>query len=174
MYGIETPETTLDPRLATSFHYDEVFGTVLNRFCVQAVAGIPLTVYGTGGQTRGFLNILDTLRCVELSLLNPATAGEFRVFNQLTESFSVRDLAVKVQEAAKAFGLAVELQNIPNPRVEKEDHYYNVKHTKLLDLGLTPHYLDDQTIQSFIEKIICSKDAILTETIQPHVRWHRS
>jgi UDP-sulfoquinovose synthase len=174
VYGIETPETTLDPRLATSFHYDEVFGTVLNRFCVQAVAGIPLTVYGTGGQTRGFLNILDTLRCVELSLLSPATAGEFRVFNQLTESFSVLDLAVKVQEAAKAFGLAVELQNIPNPRVEKEDHYYNVKHTKLLDLGLTPHYLDDQTIQSFIEKIIRSKDEILTETIQPHVRWHRS
>ena len=174
VYGIETPETTLDPRLATSFHYDEVFGTVLNRFCVQAVAGIPLTLYGTGGQTRGFLNILDTLRCVELSLLNPAAAGEFRVFNQLTESFSVHDLASKVQEAAKAFGLSVELQNISNPRVEKEDHYYNVKHTKLLDLGLTPHYLDDKTIQSFIEKIIRRKDAILTETIQPHVRWHRS
>lgn len=174
VYGIETSETKLDPRLVTSFHYDEVFGTVLNRFCVQAVAGIPLTVYGSGGQTRGFLNVMDTLCCIELSLMNPPSSGEFRVFNQLTESFSVLDLALKVQEAAKASGLAVQIQNIPNPRVEKEDHYYNVKHTKLLDLGLTPHYLSDQTIQTFIEKIIHSKDAILTETIQPHVRWHQS
>lgn len=174
VYGIETSETKLDPRIATSFHYDEVFGTVLNRFCVQAVAGVPLTVYGSGGQTRGFLNIMDTLRCVELSVLNPPSSGEYRVFNQLTESFSVLDLALKVQEAAKACGLAVQIENIPNPRVEKEDHYYNVKHTKLIDLGLTPHCLSGQTIQTFIEKILHSKDAILTETIQPHVRWHQS
>jgi UDP-sulfoquinovose synthase len=119
VYGIETEESRTDERVATSFHYDEVFGTVLNRFCVQAVAGIPLTVYGSGGQTRGFLNILDTLRCVELSVLNPPSAGEYRVFNQLTESFSVSDLALKVQVAAKAFGLDVQVDHLPNPRVEK-------------------------------------------------------
>ena len=174
VYGIETDESRVDERVATSFHYDEVFGTVLNRFCVQAVAGIPLTVYGTGGQTRGFLNILDTLRCVELSVLNPPAGGDYRVFNQLTESFSVRDLADKVQSAAKAFSLDVTIENVPNPRVEKESHYYNVKHTKLLDLGLTPHYLTEATIQTYIEKIVHSKGEILVETIQPHVRWRQT
>src|SRR5713226_5374617 len=93
VYGIETDETRLDERLATSFHYDETFGTALNRFCVQAVAGIPLTVYGKGGQKRGFLDIRDTIQCVELALLNPARRGEFRVFNQFTETFSVEELA---------------------------------------------------------------------------------
>jgi len=88
VYGQSTPETDLDPLLATRFDYDGVFGTVLNRFCVQAVTGHPLTVYGSGGQTRGMLNIRDTLACVTLALENPAGRGEFRVFNQFTESFS--------------------------------------------------------------------------------------
>ncbi len=90
VYGQSTKETDVDPLLATRFDYDGVFGTVLNRFCVQAVTGHPLTVYGAGGQTRGMLNIRDTLACVTLALENPADRGEFRVFNQFTESFSVR------------------------------------------------------------------------------------
>jgi UDP-sulfoquinovose synthase len=173
VYGLETDETKVDPSLGTSFHYDEVFGTVLNRFCVQAVAGIPLTVYGEGGQTRGFLNIMDTLRCVELSVLNPPAAGEYRVFNQLTETFAVNDLALKVQEAGKAFGLDVQIEHTPNPRVEKEQHYYNVKHTKLLELGLKPHFLSEELIQSLLEKVIQKKDSILTETVKLQVRWRQ-
>jgi UDP-sulfoquinovose synthase len=173
VYGIDTAETTLAPSLGTSFHYDDVFGTVLNRFCVQAVAGIPLTVYGDGSQTRGFLNIKDTLSCIELSVKNPASPCEYRVFNQITETFSVHDLALKVQDAAKAFGLSVQIDHLQNPRVEKEGHYYNVKHTRLLDLGLSPHYLNAETIQGLIEKTIRHKDEILTETIQPRVRWRQ-
>src|SRR5277367_1437993 len=93
VYGHETEETVLHPELATRLDYDGVFGTVLNRFCVQAVTGHPLTVYGSGGQTRGMLNILDTLACVELAVNNPPDKGEFRVFNQFTETYSVRQLA---------------------------------------------------------------------------------
>ena len=138
VYGVATDEAELDERLATSFHYDEVFGTALNRFCVQAIAGVPLTVYGKGGQTRGFLNIRDTLRCVELSILNPPQAGEYRAFNQFTQMFSVLDLAQTVQHQAQKLGFRVTINHLPNPRVEAEEHYYNPRHQKLLDLGLKP------------------------------------
>src|ERR671914_2003515 len=104
VYGIETEETAVDERLVTRFDYDEVFGTVLNRFCVQAVIGHPLTVYGKGGQTRGFLNIRDTLQCVELAVENPAERGEYRVFNQFTELFNVEQLAELVQRCGAELG----------------------------------------------------------------------
>src|SRR5690242_18303773 len=139
VYGIETDETAGDERLITRFDYDEIFGTVLNRFCVQAVIGHPLTVYGSGGQTRGFLNIRDTLQCVELAASNPAEAGEFRVFNQFTEQFSVAELAELVQRSGAELGYEVEVNNYPNPRIEAEHHYYNATNTKLIDLGLEPH-----------------------------------
>src|SRR3954462_12342435 len=141
VYGIETEETVLDERLATRFDYDELFGTALNRFCVQAVIGHPLTVYGSGGQTRGFLNIVDTLRCVELAALSPPEPGEFRVFNQLTEQFSISDLAARVSRAAQDLGLQVRPCETDNPRVELEDHYYKATHPKLIELGLEPHLL---------------------------------
>ena len=171
VYGIETDETKLDPRLATRFDYDEYFGTALNRFCVQAVIGHPLTVYGKGGQTRGYLNILDTLACVELATLNPAERGEFRVFNQFTEQFSVNDLAEIVQRAGKEHGLDVQIDHLPNPRVEKEEHYYNAKHTKLLDLGLQPHYLSDTLVESVFGVIDRYKDRVHPETIMPKTTW---
>jgi UDP-sulfoquinovose synthase len=171
VYGIETDETTLGPRLATRFDYDEYFGTALNRFCVQAVIGHPLTVYGRGGQTRGYLNILDTLACVELATLNPAERGEFRVFNQFTEQFSVNDLAEIVQRAGTAHGLDVEIDHLPNPRVEKEEHYYNAKHTKLMDLGLHPHYLSDTLVESVFGVIERHKDRVHRETIMPKTTW---
>jgi UDP-sulfoquinovose synthase len=173
VYGIDTDETRQDPRLVTSFHYDELFGTVLNRFCVQAVAGMPLTVYGKGGQTRGFLNIVDTLQCVELSVRNPAGAGEYRVFNQFTETFSVQDLALKVQEAGKALGLGAHIEHVQNPRIEQEQHYYNPAHTKLVDLGLKPHYLSDVLINDTLSRISHAKPDILTDTISPKTRWRR-
>ena len=115
VYGIETEQTKLDDRLATRFDYDDVFGTALNRFCVQAMIGHPLTVYGKGGQTRGYLNILDTLQCVELAVLHPADRGEFRVFNQFTEQFSVLELAQIVKRAGEEHGLDVRIESIENP-----------------------------------------------------------
>jgi len=171
VYGIETDETGIDPRLATSFHYDDVFGTALNRFCVQAVAGLPLTVYGRGGQTRGFLNIRDTLRCVELSILNPPQPGEYRVFNQFTETFSVLELAELVQKQAARLGIEATLSHLDNPRIEAETHYYNALHQKLLDLGLKPHLLSDVLIDSMLEEIREHAGRIKPNIIQPKVRW---
>jgi UDP-sulfoquinovose synthase len=174
VYGIETEETRLDPRLATRFDYDEIWGTALNRFCVQAVVGHPLTPYGKGEQRRGFLNILDTLRCVELSCLNPAAAGEFRVFNQFTEQFSINELAELVQLAGKECGLDVAVCPVDNPRVEKEEHYYNAKHTKLLDLGLEPHLLSESLVGHMFDSIARNKDRVITEHIMPRTTWRKS
>ena len=167
VYGQETPETTSHPELATRFDYDGIFGTVLNRFCVQSVVGHPLTVYGQGGQTRGFLDIRDTLACVELALLHPAAPGEFRVFNQFTESFSVMELANMV--AACRPGATIE--HLDNPRVEKEEHYYRAAHTKLLDLGLSPHLLDEHTICGLLAVAERHRNRIDLRTVRPGVNW---
>jgi len=150
VYGTVTDETALDEALINRFDYDDVFGTVLNRFCVQAAADHPLTVYGRGGQTRGFLDIRDTVRCVELACLNPANPGECRVFNQFTEQFSVLELAHMVQGAARKLGVTVKIDHLPTPRVEAEEHYYNAKHSRLIDLGLRPHYLSDSLLDSLM------------------------
>lgn len=171
VYGIETDETKLHPELVTSFHYDEVFGTALNRFCVQAVAGIPLTVYGPGKQKRGFLNIRDTLRCVELSILNPPQPGEYRVFNQFTEVFSILELAALVKKQSEKLGLKAEIQHLTNPRVEAAEHYYNARHQKLLNLGLEPHHLSDVLIDSMLVGVRQNRHHIRQETILPHVQW---
>ena len=171
VYGIETEDTALDERLNTRFDYDEVFGTALNRFCLQAVIGHPLTVYGTGGQTRGYLNIVDTIRCVELAILNPPEAGEYRVFNQFTEQFSVLDLARLVQSAGKQVGIDVRVDHLDNPRVEKEEHYYKATHTKLLDLGLEPHLLSETLIESMFATIERYKARVIFDHILPVTRW---
>ena len=173
VYGIETEETKLHPKLETSFHYDEAFGTVLNRFCVQAIAGLPLSVYGKGGQTRGYLNILDTLQCVELATLYPAQRGEYRVFNQFTELFTINQLADIVKSAGAKLGLKVEIQHIENPRKEEEEHYYNPAHTKLMDLGLKPNLLSDVLINSVFKKIYQHKDNIDKDVIMPKVKWEQ-
>lgn len=171
VYGIDTDQTALDETLATSFHYDHVFGTVLNRFLVQASLGLPLTVYGKGGQTRGFLNIRDTLQCVELAARNPADRGEFRVFNQFTEQFSVRQLAEMVVAAGNRRGLNVKVDQIENPRVEREEHYYNAKHSKLADLGLEPHLLSDAVLDDMLDTILRHNGAVDTSTLMPSIRW---
>ncbi len=172
VYGIETAETAGDERLITRFDYDELFGTVLNRFCLQAVIGHPLTVYGAGHQTRGFLNIRDTLACVELAVANPAERGDFRVFNQFTEQFSVLELAEKVKAAAEHLGYTVEINHLENPRVEKEEHYYNAIHTKLLDLGLEPTLLGDELVESLLHTIERYKGNAIEGSIDPHTRWN--
>ncbi|MGO9028611.1 MAG: NAD-dependent epimerase/dehydratase family protein [Acidimicrobiales bacterium] len=168
VYGHQTEETVLHPELATRFDYDGVFGTVLNRFCVQAVSGHPLTVYGAGGQTRGMLNILDTLACVELALETPAERGEFRVFNQFTETFSVAEMADMV---VGEFNGAATIDHIPTPRVEKEEHYYRAAHTKLLDLGLHPHLLTKGVVQSILSVVERYKDNVDPNAILPTVEW---
>jgi len=171
VYGTMTEETELDDNLMNRFDYEEVFGTVLNRFCAQAAIGHPLTVYGAGGQTRGFLDIRDTVRCIELAILNPAAAGEYRVFNQFTEQFSVLQLAELVQSAGEKLGFNVTINRIRNPRVEQDQHYYHAKHTKLLDLGLVPHYLSESLLDSVLGMALKFKDRIDRRLIMPKVRW---
>ena len=171
VYGTMTDEVALDEALINRLDYDEVFGTVLNRFCVQAAIGQPLTVYGKGGQTRGFLDIRDTVRCVELACLNPPGKGECRVYNQFTEQFSVLDLAKKVQEAGKDLGIKVEIDHLPDPRVEAEAHYYNAKHSKLLDLGLQPHFLSDSLLDSLMNIAVKYRDRVDSTIMLPQVNW---
>jgi UDP-sulfoquinovose synthase len=171
VYGTMTDEIALDEGLINRLDYDEVFGTVLNRFCVQAAIGQPLTVYGKGGQTRGFLDIRDTVRCVELSCLNPAERGECRVYNQFTEQFSVLDIALKVKEAGKDLGMKVEIDHLPDPRVEAESHYYNAKHSKLLDLGLQPHFLSESLLDSLMNIAQKYRDRVDPTIMLPQVNW---
>jgi UDP-sulfoquinovose synthase len=173
VYGTVTDEVTLDEALINRFDYDEVFGTVLNRFCVQAAIGHPLTVYGKGGQTRGFLDIRDTVRCVEIACLNPAVRGECRVFNQFTEQFSVLDLARMVQIAGRKLGLTVEVEHISDPRVEAEEHYYNAKHSKLIELGLEPHLLSDSLLDSLMNVALKYRDRIDAAVMLPRINWRQ-
>jgi UDP-sulfoquinovose synthase len=174
VYGLETDQTRLDERLATRFDYDGIWGTVLNRFCVQALVGHSLTVYGKGGQTRGFINIRDTMRCIELAILHPAEPGQFRVFNQFTEQFTVAELAQVVKQAAERKGLKPAIVNIEAPRVEAESHYYNAKNTKLLDIGLQPHFLSEELILSVFDKLAHFRDRVREHTIMPLVDWRKN
>jgi UDP-sulfoquinovose synthase len=171
VYGFVTPENKQDDRLLPLFNYDGILGTVLNRFVVQAVSGFPLTVYGRGGQTRGYLNILDTIACVRLAVENPAAAGEHRIFNQFTETFSVLDLAEKVRRVGAQLGFEVEVRSIENPRVESEEHYYNPVLRHLMDLGLEPHPLTDEVLAEIFERVIAHKERIDERVIMPEVQW---
>src|SRR5277367_6098538 len=173
VYGTVTDEVALDETLINRFDYDEIFGTVLNRFCVQAAIGHPLTVYGKGGQTRGFLDIRDTVRCIEIACLNPAARGECRVFNQFTEQFSVLDLARMVQIAGKKLGLTVTVDHLADPRVEAEEHYYNAKHSKLIELGLKPHLLSDSLLDSLMNVALKYRDRVDAGVMLPRVNWRQ-
>lgn len=171
VYGVLTDQTAIDELLINRLDYDEVFGTALNRFCIQAAIGHPLTVYGSGGQTRGFLDIRDTVRCMEIAVANPAAEGEFRVFNQFTEQFSVLDLAMMVKKAGEDAGMKVAVDHVRNPRVEKETHYYNAKNTQLKDLGLVPHCLSESLLTSLLQFAIRYKDRVDRNQIMPTVTW---
>jgi UDP-sulfoquinovose synthase len=171
VYGVGTSTTNADPRLATRYDYDGMFGTALNRFCVQAALEQPITVYGAGGQTRGFIDLRDTVRCIELAVTNPARAGELRVFNQFTEQWSVLDLANRVQRVATELELNPQVLHIENPRVEAEAHYYHAAHRSLLELGLDPHPLSDETVARTLEIAIANRHRARPETIPPTVDW---
>jgi UDP-sulfoquinovose synthase len=171
VYGVETDDSARDPRLATSFHYDEVFGTALNRFCVQAICGEPITPYGRGGQTRGYINIRDTVACIRLAVDNPAAHGELRVYNQFTEQFTVNELAERVSDAASQLGYEAHIVHTDNPRVEAERHYYNARHTKLLELGLEPHLLGPELIRSMLTTIARHAERIDRSKLVMGIRW---
>jgi len=171
VYGQETAESALDPRLATRFDYDAVFGTVLNRFAIQAVLGLPLSVYGSGGQQRAIIDIRDTVECIRLACENPADGGEFRVFNQTTETYSLGEMAKIV---ASTFPGGAEVEYLDNPRVEKEDHHFNVVHTALEHLGLKPHLLSDTLLTSMFKIIEQNRDRVDHDLLLPTVNWRRS
>ncbi len=173
VYGLITGESAADDGLLPNFHYDDIFGTVINRFFVQVIAGVPLTVYGKGGQTRGYLNLKDTLQCIELAAKNPAKAGELRILNQLTETFTVMELAQLACKVGKQMGFNATIEPIENPRKEAEQHYYNPKYSGLMELGLKPHYLTEEVAAGMIEKIASFKSAIDKNMIMPRVRWSR-
>ncbi len=173
VYGIDTNETKLDPELKTSFHYDHIFGTVINRFVTQAVLGKDLTVYGKGNQNRGYLNILDTLKCVEIACNNPPKLGTFEVYNQYTETFTINDLANRVISASEKLGKKINKTNIENPRNELEDHYYNPKNEKLKSLGLKEIKIDENFLIKMIEDVSKHKDNINKDIINPTVKWEK-
>jgi UDP-sulfoquinovose synthase len=171
VYGIETEESTIDGSLNTIFNYDEIFGTIVNRFITQAVIGYPLTVYGGGGQTRGYLNIKDTLQCVHMSEKTPAESGELRIFNQIMETFSVNQLAEITQRVGNARGLDVKIKSIENPRKEAETHYYNPSYQGLKDIGVKPHYLTDETMDAMFDIVERYRDNIRQDVIFKGVKW---
>jgi len=173
VYGFETDEAMSNEKLYPHFHYDDLFGTVINRFITQAVVGVPLTVYGKGGQTRGYLNIKDTLSCVYLAAKAPANKGELRIFNQFTETFSVNELAEMVREASAEIGINVQIQNLVNPRKEAESHFYKPAHTGLFELGLKPHLLDNKTLIQMIKWISAKVDYIDKQKILPRTAWNK-
>ena len=174
VYGTVTDEVMGDEALVNRFDYDEVFGTVLNRFCAQAAVGYPLTVYGKGGQTRGYLDLRDTVRCIEIACLNPAKPGECRVFNQFTEQFTVLQLAHLVKDAGEKLGLHVEIDHLPDPRVEAEEHYYNARHSKLTELGLQPHLLSESLLDSLMNIAMQYKERIDSGLFLPRVEWRKA
>ena len=171
VYGIETEESNIDERLKTIFNYDEVFGTIVNRFIVQSIVGYPLTVYGKGGQTRGYLNIKDTLQCIEMAVKTPAKQNELRIFNQIMETFSANELADLTQKVGKKVGYKVEIEHIENPRKEAEEHYYNPTYQGLQDIGVTPHFLDEHVMEKMFTTIEKYKDNIRRDVIFKGVKW---
>jgi UDP-sulfoquinovose synthase len=172
VYGNLTSEIEEDfENLCTSFHYDEIFGTIINRFISQAVTNFPLSLYGTGNQRRGFLNLIDTIKCVEIAVNNPAKEGEFRVFNQFTDFLSLNEMADLVIKASSDLKIKATKKNIPNPRKEMEEHYYNPKNTSLISLGLKPIQFNLETIKKNIRIIEKYKFNINQNYFNPTVKW---
>jgi UDP-sulfoquinovose synthase len=171
VYGQQTAETAMDDRLATRYDYDAVFGTVLNRFVIQSVLGKPLTVYGGGTQTRGIIEIRDTVRCLQLACENPAARGEFRVFNQMTQSLSITEMAEII---ARVSPDTVKIEHLDNPRVELENHHYNVVHSGLVELGLDPHLLSDTLIESLFGITKRYAHRVRPEAMLPTIQWRKT
>ena len=151
----------------TRLDYDECFGTVINRFCVQAVAGVPLTVYGKGEQKRGYLPLKDSLECLTLAIDNPPPRGDYRVFNQFSDIYSINEIANHVSKML----VDVDIEHIPNPRIENENNYYNVKTDKLKELGYCPSWSFSEELEELICRIKPYKNKIDKELIHPKIKW---
>ena len=171
VYGLETKESNIDSRLKTIFNYDEIFGTIINRFIVQSIIGYPLTVYGQGGQTRGYLNINDTLQCIEIAEKTPARTGELRIFNQIMETFTANELAELTKTVGNSLGYNVKINHIKNPRKEAEEHYYNPKYQGLKDIGVIPHYLNEDVMKKMFRVVEFYRDNIRKDVIYKGVEW---
>lgn len=173
VYGTDTVDTKRHPNLITSFHYDHLFGTVINRFIVEAAIEKPITIYGKGEQKRTFLNINDTMKCVELAIKNPPKKGEYRVRNQFTEIFSINDLASLVVNAAKKIGIKSKIEFLKNPRVEMNKHFYKPTNKSFLKIGLKPIKINDNFIIEQIKYIQKNLNNIDIGSIKPTVKWNQ-
>ena len=171
VYGMETEESKVDERLKTIFNYDELFGTIVNRFITQAIVGYPLTVYGKGGQTRGYLNIKDTLQCVYIAVQNTPEKGEMKIYNQIMETFTVNELASLTQKVGSQLGYNVEIKSIENPRVELEEHYYNPTYQGLIELGVKPHLLTEEEMKGMFKVVAEHRGNIRKGVIFSGVKW---
>ncbi len=176
VYGTYIDEMGDDERLRTRFDFDQCFGTAINRFCAQAVIGLPLTPYGKGTQKRGFLALRDSMQCLGLAVENPPKAGECRVFNQFEEVYNVTELAERVQGVASGYGLDVAINPMENPRMESESHHYNPDHQHLLDLGYEPTRDMETELKQVFQDLIAHKDRIEArkEAQFPDIRWDGS
>lgn len=172
VYGFKIDKVK-EQELYPSFYYDDYFGTVLNRFIVQAVKGVPLTVYGKGGQVRGYLNLNDTLECINLAIKNPPKKYGLNIFNQFTQQFKVNDLAEMVKKAGEKIGIKVKIKNIKNPRKELEEHYYKAKNSKFKKIGLKPHLLNIKMLISMLNFAKMNKNRIDNRIIFPRFYWNK-
>ena len=171
MQGVVFGLTNTAPELLTRFDYDEYFGTCINRFCAQALINYPLTVYGKGNQTRGYLPLKDSIQCLTIAINNPPKKGEYRVFNQYESTYSINELANLVARISKLLGFPVGINHIPNPRTEKENHYYNPTHDKLSRLGYTPDKDIQYNITETLKTLIPYKGRIIKKVIRPKTTW---
>ena len=176
VFGTRIDEMGDDERLLTRFDFDQCFGTAVNRYCAQAVIGMPLTPYGKGHQRRGFLPLRDSMQCLTIALENPPDKGEYRVLNQFEEVYDLTELALKVQKVAIGLGFKVEVRNVENPRFELEEHYYNPDHQNLLDLGYQPTHDIEGEMQIMLNDLIKYKRRIeaRAHALIPDIRWDGS
>jgi UDP-sulfoquinovose synthase len=173
VFGTRIDEMGDDQVLATRLDFDQAFGTVINRYCCQAVIGHPLTPYGKGHQRRGFLPLRDSVQCLRLAVENPPPKGEYRVFNQFEETYDITQLALKVQKVAATLGAAVQVHNLENPRTELEEHYYNPDHKHLLNLGYRPTHDVEAEMEVMIRDLMPWRNRIeeKRQALIPDVRW---
>jgi len=173
VFGTRIDEMRDDERLLTRFDFDQCFGTVLNRYCAEAVISHPLSPFGAGQQKRGFLPLRDSVQCLAIAINNPPREGEYRVFNQFEEVYSVTELAQKVTRVAEEFRLNVDMSNIENPRKEREEHYYNPDHQHLLNLGYEPTHDVEQELRIMLRDLLKYRSRIeeKKEALIPDIRW---
>ncbi|MBL8147308.1 MAG: NAD-dependent epimerase/dehydratase family protein [Anaerolineae bacterium] len=173
VFGTQIDEMGDDPRLRSRLDFDQAFGTAINRFACQAVIDHPLTVYGSGGMKRGFLPLRDSMQCLGIAIENPPKEGEYRVFNQFEETYTIAELADKVREAGGRVGLDVQIEHFDNPRTERDEHYYNPDRQHLIDLGYKPHHDVVAEVEIMLRDLLPHRQRILDkqEILVPDIRW---